>query len=161
MSSSRRNAYAPTMCRRNQLVARCDALVARPGRAFLLALARKDPDLECHFIRDIGWVLYRRTHKSAAPGEDMLLKELELRGPGGEMRSPGLWLIEVLQKLDKTLGGKLDPGQANREYLRHLQDEEDARERRLQSKRVDAMRDTINAMETYAIGNRKHYLMTP
>lgn len=119
-----RSVFAPTSCRRYQLEAMCSKLVAPPGKAFLGALARKDRDLEIHYLRGINrWVLYRVTRRGGCAAGDTLIKEFALQGPNGERREPGWWLIEVLQRFDKTEGGTVDPARADALYLQHLDEE--------------------------------------
>lgn len=158
VSSVRRGAYAPTRCRRYQLVNLADALVAPPGKAFLRALERFDSHAELHFNAPIGrWVLYRRNTRAACPSEDVLTKEFVLTGPRGEYRAPGFWLIDVLRKLDKFRGGSLSPEAAAGLYLQHLKEEDEKEEEREARWREDRARDVVNDLVDYGYGNRRHF----
>jgi len=136
LAEKRKSAFALTACWRHQL-ADGGCPPGKPSRAFLAELKRIDGGLELywHPIRK-RWILYRVTHRAAVPSEDRLVKEFELIGLRGEMRSPGWWLLDWLRQMDKTRGGSVDPQQANREYMRRLHEqeceEEDAKARQVQ-----------------------------
>ena len=116
-----RNARALTRCRRGEL-AEGSPLGARPGAAFLQALARFDRDLECYWHPILGrWILYRVTTRGAARSSDVLTKELVLEGPHGELREPGWWLIDRLRLWDKTRGGSIHHERATKLWVEQME----------------------------------------
>lgn len=118
--SSRWKGRAPTQCLRRAL-----GEGSGPGhavsRSFLRELYRLDPGLELHWVHGINkWVLYRLSRRGVVPGEDVLTKEVEVRGPRGEYRDVGQWVIDFLRKHDKTRNGAVDPAYANRQYIANM-----------------------------------------
>lgn len=126
---TRRDSWLRTHVHRGQLV-KASPPQGDLSRGFLRDLSDLDKDLELHW-HPIGqrWVLYRRVSRSAGrSSNDLLIKECVVRGPNGEYRRPGGWLLERLRFWDKTKGGSVDPERADYLYrqkiLREAEEEE-------------------------------------
>lgn len=148
---SRRSALAPTCCRRPKLAGSGGA--APTLGAFLRDLKRFDPGLEPHFFETPPrWVLYRVIRKGVCPSEDILMKEFEVTGPKGQYRELGPWLLDLLRSWDKTGGGVIDPGMANRQYLRKLAEDDQKAEFERENRDRALQMNFYKDLEKYAFG---------
>jgi len=143
--------YAPQILRRGSF-----AGVSPPAKldaAFLRKLRRFDPELECHWHPKLEhWVLYRVKARGGVPADDILFKEFDVTGRGGQYRTPGPWLIDLLRGFDKTRCGSIHPGRANREYLKHL-DRQHEREQAEKDKEEETISENFaNDCAKYAMG---------
>lgn len=123
---------ALSFCRRHQLVEA--APPAPPDKNFLRALRAFDRGLELYWHPVRGtWILYRLARRGGVPGDDHMVKELELAGPQGQYRHPGPWVIDELRRLDRTRNGSFDLQTSARLYQQRIaedlaaQDEQIAR----------------------------------
>jgi hypothetical protein len=149
----RRIALAPTCCRRPKLAGSGGA--APTLGAFLRDLKRFDPGLELHFFdTPPRWVLYRVLRKGICASEDVLLKEFEITGPKGQYRELGPWLLDLLRSLDKTDGGAIDPGHANRQYMRRLAEEDEKAELEMENRDRELQLNFYKDLVKYAFGRR-------
>lgn len=146
----RRRKVSRTSARRWELTA---TLFDRPPvpASLLLSLRRLDPELELYWHGwRRHWVLYRVARHGTTPGGDVLVKQLDIMGPGGQYRPLGNWLLDWLRKNDKTEGGSRDPLWADRQWLRALEqiEERDAAERA--KKRDEFSKDFVHEAERWA-----------
>jgi hypothetical protein len=158
LQSSRRSGRALTSCLRYAL-----AEGSRPShlsRSFLRELRRLDPKLELHWISSINrWVLYRVASPGIIPGEDRLVKELEIKGPNGEFRVPGHWLIDWLRKHDKTRGGAVCPEYANRKFLKKIDSEVDVQDQLIAKKTWELTESKAHDIENFALRRRRSQIL--
>lgn len=88
---------------------------------FLRDLRRLDKDLECHWSAARNhWVIYRVARHGTCRSEDYLMKEFDVKGPRGEYRPLGPWVLDRLRAWDKTKGGAVDAEWADRHWLMDL-----------------------------------------
>lgn len=156
---TRRNGRALTSCLRVAL-AEGSGKSGTLSRSFLRELHRVDSGIELHWIPSINrWVLYRLVRRGVIPSEDQMLKEVEVRGPRGEFRSPGQWLIDLLRSYDKTRNGSVCQEYANRKFLRKIDNEQkvmDERQAKLDDDRLDSFAHNI---ENHVVYSRKSATM--
>lgn len=154
-----RNARALTRCRRGEL-AEGSPLGARPSAAFLRALNRFDPGLECYWHPILGrWLLYRVTSRGASRAADVLTKELLLQGPLGEPREPGWWLIDMLRRLDKTRGGSIHHERATKLWIEQMEREDRQHAEGWHQKTDEISEGFARECEKYALGGRRSQMV--
>lgn len=155
ITKSRRSGRALTSCLRCAL-AEGSTRGASLSRAFLRDLKHLDPGLELHFIPGFNrWVLYRLARRGIIPSEDRMVKELEVKGPNGEFREPGQWLLDWLRRHDKTRNGSVCPEYANRQVLRSIDLEPKEEEERLKAT-SQAMGERLGLdLEKYVLRGKK------
>jgi hypothetical protein len=143
-----------TVCRRGELVgASSDGPGLTP--AFLRDLKQFDRYLEPKwFPHKNRWALYRVARQGTTPSGDYLVKEMELRGPQGQYRPPGPWVIDALRFGDKTRGGTVDPQTGSRAWLKKLDDEERARKEADQKRVREVSEYTTKQVEKFALTER-------
>lgn len=152
---ARKSAWPLTVAWRHQL-AEAVPPGHQPSKALLRALSRIDPNLELywHPIRT-RWILYRVVRRGGVPCEDRLVKEAELTGLNGEYREPGWWLIDLLQRWDKTQGGSIDPHQADRQFLFDMDDRYSERSKLREAHSHEISEQITNDFIKYGYGQRR------
>jgi len=80
------------------------------------------------------------------------MKEADVVGPHGEYREPGPWLLDLLRIWDKTKGGSVDPGFADREYLKKLDADEARAELERENRQREISLNSATEMAKYAFG---------
>ena len=142
-----------SFCRRHQLPE--GGAPETPSKSFLRALRAYDRQLELYWHPLLHrWILYRCARHGGVPGDDHLVKEFELSGPGGQYRSPGHWVIERLQELDRTRGGSVDPAMSSRLYQQQIQADLAAMDEAKQREMDEIGADWAHEITTYGYGRQ-------
>lgn len=156
-SKAPRSAGALTAARRAHIAQGVGA-ECRPAPSFLRALRRFDPGLEAMFVeKSQRWALYRVARRGVVPAEDWMVLEFEAKGPKGQYRELGPWVLDRLRLLDKTQGGSVDPRLGDRAFMRHMDENQYAIHRERERKRRDLSRSAAWDVFNYAVANRRHF----
>ena len=151
MISERRNANALTYCRRASLAQ--GGVAPSLPLAFLRELRRQDRELELHWFHN-HWILYRVAQRGTVRSEDFLMKELDILGKEDAYRPVGPWLLDWLRANDKTQGGSIEIGRANKNYIKRLDRQENEYARNKEKPVDDLARQFKIDVDDHAVKNK-------